>query len=78
MLANIVFLMATKRDTKSAALAASKPTSMCNCSANCCANCLLTTGSQCWAIKFNMPPASRGQEVSAAQLDALGAQLVRH
>ena len=39
---------------------------------------ICAAGSECWAITFNMPLASRGQELSAAQLDALGAQLVRH
>lgn len=35
-------------------------------------------GSACWAISVNMPPALRGQELSAKQLDELGAELVRY
>ncbi len=35
-------------------------------------------GSACWAIAVNMPPALRGQELSAEQLDELGAELVRY
>ena len=35
-------------------------------------------GSACWAISVNMPPALRGQELSAGQLDELGAELVRY
>lgn len=35
-------------------------------------------GSACWAISVNMPPALRGQELSAQQLDELGAVLVRY
>lgn len=35
-------------------------------------------GSACWAISVNMPPALRGQELSALQLDELGALLVRY
>ena len=35
-------------------------------------------GAECWAIAMDVPPALRGQELSAAQLDALGARLVRY
>ena len=35
-------------------------------------------GAECWAIAVEMPPALRGQELDAAQLDALGARLVRY
>ena len=35
-------------------------------------------GSACWAISVNLPPALRGQELSAGQLDELGAELVRY
>lgn len=35
-------------------------------------------GSACWAIAVNMPPALRGQELSAEQLDELGAELVHY
>ncbi len=35
-------------------------------------------GAACWAISVNMPPALRGQELSAQQLDELGAILVRY
>ena len=35
-------------------------------------------GAECWAIAMEVPPALRGQELSAAQLDALGARLVRY
>ena len=42
------------------------------------AGAICSAGSQCWAIVINVPLALRGQELSADQLDALGAQLVRH
>lgn len=35
-------------------------------------------GAECWAIALELPPALRGQELDAAQLDALGARLVRY
>jgi CRISPR-associated protein Csx16 len=35
-------------------------------------------GAECWAIAMELPPTLRGQELSAAQLDALGARLVRY
>jgi CRISPR-associated protein Csx16 len=35
-------------------------------------------GAECWAIAMDVPPALRGQELGAAQLDALGARLVRY
>ncbi len=35
-------------------------------------------GAECWSIALDVPPALRGQELSAAQLDALGAQLRRY
>jgi CRISPR-associated protein Csx16 len=35
-------------------------------------------GSVCWVISVNMPPELRGQELSAKQLDELGAELVRY
>lgn len=39
---------------------------------------ICTKGSACWAISVNMPPALRGQELSAQQLDELDARLVRY
>lgn len=39
---------------------------------------ICTAGAQCWAISVNMPPALRGQELSADQLNLLGAELVRY
>lgn len=35
-------------------------------------------GAQCWAISVQLPPALRGQELSAEQLEALDARLVRY
>ena len=35
-------------------------------------------GAECWAIALQVPPALRGKELTAAQLDALGARLVRY
>lgn len=35
-------------------------------------------GAQCWAISVQLPLELRGQELSAAQLEALGARLVRY
>lgn len=35
-------------------------------------------GAQCWAISVQLPPDLRGRELSAEQLDGLGARLVRY
>lgn len=35
-------------------------------------------GSECWIISVTIPPELRGQELSARQLDELGAELVRY
>ena len=35
-------------------------------------------GAQCWAISVQLPPALRGHELSAEQLEALDARLVRY
>lgn len=42
------------------------------------AEAICERGSACWAITLNMPPALRGQELSALQLKELGALLVRY
>lgn len=39
---------------------------------------ICAAGAECWAISLQLPPELRGQELSAAQLDALGARLVRY
>lgn len=39
---------------------------------------ICAAGSECWAISLRVPAALRGQELTAAQLDQLGARLVRY
>lgn len=39
---------------------------------------LQAQGAQPWVLDVSLPPELRGQELSAAQLDALGARLVRY
>lgn len=39
---------------------------------------ICAAGSQCWAISLNLPESLRGQELSAEQLTALDARLVRY
>lgn len=37
-----------------------------------------SSGAQAWVLDIEMPPALRGQELDCAQMDALGARLVRY
>lgn len=39
---------------------------------------ICVTGAQCWAITMQLPAELRGKELTAEQLDALGATLVRY
>lgn len=39
---------------------------------------ICTAGAECWAISLQVPPELRGQELTATQLDQLGARLVRY
>ena len=39
---------------------------------------ICAAGSECWAISLRVPPALRGQELTALQLEQLGARLVRY
>lgn len=39
---------------------------------------ICATGAECWAISLQISPELRGQELTATQLDQLGARLVRY
>lgn len=39
---------------------------------------ICAAGAECWALTLDMPPELRGQELSAEQLQRLGASLVRY